>query len=72
LSYVKANTVNQWASLPEYGAGSWTQLLERLRMEYLELTSKEQSTMGQLRKLCQENTEILMLEENRLMEFKRQ
>jgi len=52
LSYVKADTANQWASLPEYGAGSWTQFLERLRTEYLELISEEQGTMGQLHKLC--------------------
>jgi len=71
LSYVEADTADQWASFPEYRAGSWTRFLERLRTEYPELTSEEQGTMGQLRKLCRENTEISMLEEDRLMEFKR-
>jgi len=52
LSYVEANTADQWASFPEYGAGSWTRFLERLRTEYPELTSEEQGTMGQLYKLC--------------------
>jgi len=52
LSYVEADMADQWANLPEYGAGSWTWFLERLRTEYPELTSKEQETMGQLHKLC--------------------
>ena len=46
LSYVEADTANQWASFPEYGAGSWTRFLKRLRTEYPKLTTEEQGTMG--------------------------
>ena len=57
---------NQWSSFEEYKAGSWTLFLEKLKIEYPELTSKEQSTMEQLRKLCREYQNISMLEEERL------
>jgi len=70
-SYADADIADLWSSFPEYEAGSWTSFLERLKIEYLELTSGEQGTMKQLRKLCREYQEISMLEEERLMSFKR-
>jgi len=51
--------------------GSWTSFLERLKIEYLELTSEKQGTIEQLRKLCRKYQEISMLEKKRLMSFKR-
>jgi len=53
-SYADADIADLWLSFSEYEAGSWTSFLERLKIKYLELTSKEQGTMEQLRKLCRE------------------
>jgi len=66
-----ADIADLWSSFSEYKAGSWTSFLERLKIEYPELTSEEQGTMEQLRKLCREYQDISMLEEERLMSFKR-
>jgi len=70
-SYADADIANLWSSFSEYEVGSWTLFLERLKIEYPELTSKEQGTMEQLRKLYREYQDISMLEEERLMSFKR-
>jgi len=70
-SYADADIANLWSSFSEYEAGSWTLFLERLKIEYPELMSEEQGTMEQLRKLCREYQEISMLEEERLMSFKK-
>jgi len=43
-----------------------------LKTEYPELTSEEQGTMGHLCRLCREYSEISLLEEERLMDFKQQ
>jgi len=40
-------------------------------MEYPELTTKEQGSIDQLRKLCKENARINLLEEEQLMSFER-
>ena len=41
-----------------------------MKIKYLELTSEKQGTIGQLYKLYRENSEISILDEKRLMEFK--
>jgi len=69
--YVDADIHDQWTSFEEYEAGSWNQFLERLKKEYPELTTKEQGSMDHLRKLYRENAGINLLEEERLMSFKR-
>jgi len=69
--YVDANIHDQWTSFEEYEAGSWNQFLERLKTEYPELTTEEQGSMDNLRKLCRKNAGINLLEEERLMSFKR-
>jgi len=69
--YVDADIHDQWTSFEEYEAGSWNRFLERLKTEYPELTTKEQGSMDNLRKLCRENAGINLLEEERLMSFKR-
>jgi len=62
---------DQWTSFEEYEAGSWNRFLERLKTEYPELTTEEQGSIDHLRKLCRENAGINLLEEERLMSFKR-
>jgi len=69
--YVDVDIHDQWTSFEEYEAGSWNRFLERLKTEYPELTTEEQSSMDNLRKLCRENARINLLEEERLMSFKR-
>jgi len=69
--YVGADIHDQWTSFKEYEAGSWDQFLDRLKTEYLELTTEEQGSMDHLRKLCRENAGINLLEEKQLMNFKR-
>ena len=69
--YVDADIHDQWTSFEEYEAGSWNRFLERLKTEYPELTTEEQGSMDNLRKLCRENTGINLLKEKRLMSFKR-
>ena len=66
-----ANIHDQWTSFEEYEAGSWNWFLERLKTEYPELTTEEQGSMDNLRKLCRENAGINLLEKERLMSFKR-
>jgi len=66
-----ANIHDQWTSFEEYKAGSWNQFLERLKTEYLELTTEEQGNIDHLRKLCKKNAGINLLEKERLMSFKR-
>ena len=66
-----ADIHDQWTSFEEYEARSWDQFLDRLKMEYLELTTEEQGSMDHLRKLCKENAGINLLEEEQLMSFKR-
>ena len=39
--YVDANIYNQWTSFKEHKARSWNWFLDRLKTEYLELTTKE-------------------------------
>ena len=69
--YVDADIHNQWTSFEKYEAGSWNRFLERLKTEYPELTTEEQGSMDHLRKLCRENARINLLEEERLISFKR-
>ena len=69
--YMDANIHDQWTSFEEYKAGSWNQFLERLKTEYLELTTEEQGNIDHLRKLCKKNAGINLLEKKRLMSFKR-
>jgi len=57
--------------LPSYDTGSWNRFLERLKTEYLELTTEEQGSIDHLRKLYRKNAGINLLEEERLMSFKR-
>jgi len=71
IGYVNANIYNQWTSFKEYEARSWNWFLERLKTEYPELTTEEQSSMDYLRKLYRENAGINLLEEEQLMSFKR-
>jgi len=46
ISYVEADIADQWSSFPEFETGPWNQFLDRLKIEYPELTSEEQGTMG--------------------------
>jgi len=69
--YVDADIHDQWTSFEEYEARSWNQFLERLKTEYPELTTEEQGSMDNLRRLYRENAGINLLEEERLMSFKR-
>jgi len=71
ISYVEADIADQWSSFPEFETRPWNQFLDRLKIEYPELTSEEQGTMGQLHRLCREYLDISLLDEERLMEFKR-
>jgi len=71
ISYVEADIADQWSSFPEFKTGPWNQFLDCLKIEYPELTSEEQGTMGQLRRLCREYSDISLLDEEWLMEFKR-
>jgi len=57
-------------SFPEFETGPWNQFLDHLKIEYPELTSKEQGTMEQLHRLCREYSEISLLDKEWLMEFK--
>jgi len=41
-----------------------------LKSEYLEITTEEQGSMDQLRRLCQETPEIGLAKEERLLDFK--
>jgi len=70
-SYTDADIADLWSSFSEYEAGFWTSFLERLKIEYSELTSEKQGTMEQLRKLCREYQDISMLEKEQLMSFKK-
>jgi len=58
-----ADIYDQWTSFEEYKVGSWNWFLERLKTEYPELTTEEQSSIDHLRKLYRENTRINLLEE---------
>jgi len=71
ISYIEADIADQWSSFPEFETGPWNQFLDRLKIEYPELMSEEQGTMGQLHRLCREYSDISLLDEERLMEFKR-
>jgi len=71
ISYVEADIADQWSSFPEFETGPWNQFLDCLKIEYPELTSEEQGTMGQLCRLCREYSDISLLDEERLMKFKR-
>ena len=70
ISYVEADIADQWSSFPEFETRPWNQFLDRLKIEYPELMSEEQGTMGQLHRLCREYSDISLLDEKRLMEFK--
>jgi len=72
ISYIEADIANQWLSFPEFETGPWNQFLDHLKIEYPELTSEEQRTMGQLCRLYREYSEISLLDEEWLMEFKQQ
>ena len=45
--------------------------MSRLKSEYPEITTEEQGSMDQLRRLCRETPEIGLAEEERLLDFKR-
>ena len=68
---MNADIHDQWTSFEEYEAGSWNRFLERLKTKYPKLTTEEQGSMDNLRKLCRENSEINLLEKEQLMSFKR-
>jgi len=72
ISYVEADIADQWLSFLELETGPWNQFLDHLKIEYPELTSKEQGMMGQLHRLCREYSDISLLDEEWLMEFKQQ
>jgi len=59
-------------SFPKFETSPWKQFLDHLKIEYSELMSKEQGTMGQLHKLCREYLEIFLLDKEQLIEFKQQ
>ena len=44
--------------------------MSRLKSEYPEITTEEQGSMDQLRRLCRETPEIGLAEEERLLDFK--
>jgi len=72
ISYIEADIANQWSSFPEFETGPWNQFPDCLKIEYPELTSEEQGMMGQLHRLCREYSDISLLDEEWLMEFKQQ
>ena len=63
ISYAKADIADQWLSFLEFETGPWNQFLDCLKIEYPELMSEEQRTMGQLCRLCREYSEISLLDE---------
>jgi len=70
ISYVKTDIADQWLSFPEFETGPWNQFLDCLKIEYPEFVSEEQRKMGQLHRLCREYSEISLLDEEQLIEFK--
>jgi len=69
--YVDPDINDQWTSFEEYTRGDWDGLMGRLKSEYPEITTEEQGSMDQLRRLCRETLEIGLAEEERLLDFKR-
>jgi len=69
--YVDPDINNQWTSFEEYIRGDWDGFMSRLKSEYPEITTEEQGSMDQLRRLCRETPEIGLAEEERLLDFKR-
>ena len=70
ISYIETDIADQWSSFPEFETGPWNQFLDCLKIEYPELISEEQRMMGQLCRLCKEYSDISLLDEKWLMEFK--
>jgi len=50
--YVDPDINNQWTSFEEYIRGDWDGFMSRLKSEYPEITTEEQGSMDQLRRLC--------------------
>jgi len=69
--YVDPDINDQWTSFEEYTRGDWDGFIGRLKSEYPEITTEEQGSMDQLRRLCRETPEIGLAEEERLLDFKR-
>ena len=65
--YIDPDINDQWTSFEEYAQGNWDDFLSCLRIEYPEITKEEQGSMDQLRRLCQEITEIGLAEEECLL-----
>jgi len=61
---------DQWLSFSEFERGFWSQFLDCLKIEYSKLTSEKQETIDQLYKLYRKNSEISMLDKEKLIEFK--
>jgi len=70
MEYVDPDINNQWMSFEEYTRGDWDSFMGHLKSEYPEITTEEQGSMDQLRRLCQETPEISLAEEERLLDFK--
>jgi len=68
--YVDPDINDQWTSFEEYIRGNWDGFMGRLKSEYPEITTEEQGSMDQLRRLCQETPEIGLAEEECLLDFK--
>ena len=68
--YIDLDINDQWISFKEYTRGNWNDFSSCLRIEYPEITTKEQESMDQLRWLCWDITEIGLAKEERLLDFK--
>jgi len=68
--YIDPDINDQWTSFEEYAQGNWDDFLSCLRIEYPEITKEEQGSMDQLRRLCQDITEISLAKEKCLLDFK--
>jgi len=69
--YVNLDINNQWTSFEEYTRGDWDGFMGHLKSEYPDITTTEQGSMNQLRRLCQETLEISLAKEKHLLDFKR-
>ena len=69
--YIELDICTKWSSFKKFEVSNQKQFLEKLKLKFLELMSKEQGTMDQLRKLTCEYQEIFILEEYCLLAFKR-
>lgn len=72
-SYVDAEIYDIWTSFEEYYKedATWQGFVERLKIEYPELTEEEQGSMEQLKKICQQFRGLTMQDGRELLNFKR-